>query len=74
MTGDLEKKLQQIKKGAKKEGVTFKGTIEEGTFSGKGIKGEYWIEGKILYFDLKQKPFLVPESYIVGRISAFLSD
>ena len=52
-----------------KQGVTFEGTVKKGTFSGEGISGDYWIEGDVLYLDLKSKPPLIPESYIITKIT-----
>lgn len=69
MIGDPKKLLKQIKKGAKKEGVTFKGTVKKGTFSGKRIRGEYWLEGENLYLDSKSKTLLIPESYMITKIT-----
>ena len=70
LTGDIEKKLIDIKMLAKEEGIMFVGDTKSGSFDGK-ISGNYVIEGDIIHININSKPLLAPWSMIEVKLREF---
>jgi hypothetical protein len=57
--------------GIKKYGVDFKGDTTSGSFSGKGVKGTYWIQGRGVTVTITGKPSLIPWGIVESQVRAF---
>ncbi|GHS94386.1 hypothetical protein AGMMS50276_06930 [Synergistales bacterium] len=69
---DISTALQSAKKTARSFGVTFEGDAESGRFSGMGVEGNYEV-GEEIAVTINKKPFLVTESFIKSKASAFFA-
>lgn len=58
---------------AEKNGVAFKGDVQSGSFSGKGIEGSYTINGDALVIDIASKPFVMPWALIETTVKKFFA-
>jgi len=71
--GDPDSKLMQLKKAARERGIDFRGTVDEGDFSGRGLKGYYRRESGDIIVTIIKTPFFISESAIVSQLKDFLS-
>ena len=73
MTAPIKALLLKGKEAAKQNGAMFTGDTTSGSFQGKGLAGEYRIEGENLFVTLSQKPFFIPWSVAEAKVREFLS-
>jgi hypothetical protein len=57
--------------GIKKYGVDFKGDTTSGSFSGKGVKGTYSIQGRGVTVTIIDKPSLIPWGVVESQVRGF---
>ncbi len=65
--------LSKAREVAIKEGVELNGDVHSGSFSGKGLEGEFRVQDKTVLLTLKKKPKLVPWSMVEKKVKAFFS-
>jgi len=66
-------KLDRLKRAAAQKGIDFRGTVDEGDFSGRGLNGYYRREGEYIIVTITKTPFFISETAIVSQIKDFLS-
>lgn len=72
--GDPYEKLQRLVNGAARMGVTFNGSTESGSFSGRGLSGYYQREGQVFVVTIETVPFLMSFDSVAARIQSFLNE
>jgi hypothetical protein len=70
-TEDPSALIARAEKTAIKYGVDFKGDTTSGSFSGKGVKGTYSIQDRIVTLTLIDKPFLIPWGLVEFQVRGF---
>ena len=63
--------VSEAKKVAKENNATFKGDTTSGSFSGKGVKGRYKIEGGTVKVTMTDKPSLASWSTVESKVKEF---
>ena len=63
----LVKEARQV---AKENDATFEGDTSSGSFSGKGVEGNYQIEGQTVV-TITDKPTLAPWSKVESKVKEF---
>ena len=63
--------VSEAKKVAKENDATFRGDTNTGSFSGKGVKGRYKIEGGTVKVTLTDKPKLASWSTVESKVKEF---
>ena len=63
--------VSEAKKVAKENGATFRGDTNSGSFSGKGVKGRYKIEGGTVQVTITDKPTLASWSKVESKVKEF---
>jgi len=63
--------VSEAKKVAKENGATFRGDTTSGSFSGKGVKGRYKIDGGTVKVTITDKPALAPWSTVESKVKEF---
>ena len=63
--------VSEAKKVAKENDATFRGDTNSGSFSGKGIKGSYKIEGGTVKITITDKPTLASWSTVESKVKEF---
>jgi hypothetical protein len=63
--------VTEAKKVAKENDATFKGDTTSGSFSGKGVKGRYKIEGGTVTVTMTDKPSLASWSTVESKVKEF---
>ena len=71
--GEPTKKLDQLKRAAAQKGIDFKGTVDQGNFSGMGLRGQYRRDGEFIIVTITKVPFLFSETFVIDQIKDFLS-
>jgi hypothetical protein len=64
----LVKEARQV---AKENNATFEGDTSSGSFSGKGVEGNYEIEGQTVEVTITDKPTLAPWSKVESKVKEF---
>ena len=64
----LVKEARQV---AKENDATFEGDTSSGSFSGKGVEGNYQIEGQNVEVTITDKPTLAPWSKVESKVKEF---
>ena len=64
----LVKEARQV---AKENNATFEGDTSSGGFSGKGVEGNYQIEGQTVEVTITDKPTLAPWSKVESKVKEF---
>jgi hypothetical protein len=64
----LVKEARQV---AKENDATFEGDTSSGSFSGKGVEGNYQIEGQTVEVTITDKPTLAPWSKVESKVKEF---
>ena len=72
LEGNIEEKLEDMRKAASSNGVFFSGGDVRGSFDGKGIAGVYTILDKTLTVTITKKPWIVGMGYIKKKIKKFI--
>lgn len=62
--GDINKSLENTKKFADRFGIMFEGDFDSGVFRGKGVTGEYEVDGNVILVRIEKKPKIMPCSFI----------
>lgn len=70
-SGEAASVFQHAKHAADEAGATLKGDENRGTFSGKGIEGNYEVSGQTVHVTVTQKPAIVSDSAIESRLREF---
>jgi hypothetical protein len=73
LTSPADAVIEKAKGAAAKNGVTFKGDAEKGSFSGMGIVGEYRILDTNLEVHIKQKPMIMTWGMIEKSLNQFFA-
>ncbi len=63
--------VSEAKKVAKENNATFNGDTSLGSFSGKGVKGRYKIEGGTVKVTITDKPTLASWSKVESKVKEF---
>ena len=63
--------VSEARRVAKENGATFKGDTTSGSFSGKGVKGIYKIEGGTVKVTITDKPTLASWSTVESKVKEF---
>ena len=63
--------VSEAKKVAQKNGATFRGDANSGSFSGRGVEGRYKIEGGIVKVTITDKPSLASWSTVESKVKEF---
>lgn len=71
LTSPAVKVIEKAKVAAAKNGVTFKGDADKGSFSGMGIVGEYRVVEANLEIHIKQKPMIMTWGMIEKSLNQF---
>ena len=64
----LVKEARQV---AKENDATFEGDTSSGSFSGKGVEGNYQIEDQTVEITITDKPTLAPWSKVESKVKEF---
>ena len=70
--GNISEKLAKIKQIAKEAGVNWRGTDTSGNVSGRGVVGDYIVQGNAVIVNLTKGPFGVPLRVIEGKVREFI--
>jgi hypothetical protein len=62
--GDIKESLENTKKFADRFGIMFEGDFDSGLFRGKGVTGEYEVNGNEILVRIEKKPGIMPCSFI----------
>jgi hypothetical protein len=65
--------VSEARRVAKENNATFKGDTTSGSFSGKGVKGRYKIEGNTVKVTITDKPALASWSTVESKVKEFFS-
>ena len=63
--------VSEAKKVAKENNATFRGDTTSGSFSGRGVKGRYKIEGGTVKVAITDKPTLASWSKVESKVKEF---
>ena len=63
--------VSNAKRVAEENGATFRGNTTSGSFSGKGVKGKYKIEGGTVKITITDKPALASWSTVESKVKEF---
>ena len=63
--------VSEARRVAKENNATFKGDTTSGSFSGKGVKGRYKIEGNTVKVTITDKPALASWSTVESKVKEF---
>ena len=70
-TEDPSALVARAEKSAIKYGADFKGDATSGSFSGKGVKGIYSIQDRVVTVTITDKPFLIPWALVEIQVRGF---
>jgi hypothetical protein len=70
-TEDPSALVARAEKSAIKYGVDFKGDATSGSFSGKGAKGTYSLQDRVVTVTITDKPFLIPWGLVETQVRGF---
>jgi hypothetical protein len=71
MTKNPNTLVSEAKKVAKENNATFRGDTTSGSFSGRGVKGRYKIEGGTVKVTITDKPTLASWSKVESKVKEF---
>ena len=63
--------VSEAKKVAKENDATLRGDTNSGSFSGKGVKGRYTLDGKTVQVTITEKPTLASWSTVESKVKEF---
>ena len=63
--------VARVQEGIKKYGADFKGNTTSGSFSGKGVKGTYSIQDRVVTVTITDKPFYIPWHVVESQVRGF---
>ena len=70
-TEDPSALIARAEKAAIKYGADFKGDATSGSFSGKGVKGTYSIQDRVVIVNITDKPFFIPWGVVASEVRGF---
>ena len=70
-TEDPSALVARAKKAAIKYGADFKEDATSGSFSGKGVRGIYSIQDRVVTVTIVDKPFLIPWGLVESQVRGF---
>ncbi len=62
--------VERARAAAEKEGATFQGDVEGGSFSALGVVGSYTISGDTVEVAISERPFFAPLSIVESKIKS----
>jgi hypothetical protein len=68
---DADTLVSEARQVAKENDATFEGGSSSGSFSGKGVEGNYEIEGQTVQVTITDKPTLAPWSKVEAKVKEF---
>src|SRR5918992_841311 len=68
---DPDTLVSEARQVAKENDATFEGDSSSGSFSGKGVEGNYEIEGQTVEVTITDKPTLAPWSKVESKVKEF---
>jgi hypothetical protein len=68
---DADTLVSEARQVAKENDATFEGDSSSGSFSGKGVEGNYEIEGQTVQVTITDKPTLAPWSKVEAKVKEF---
>lgn len=71
LTRPPEEMLRRAEKLAKEKNVVFSGDASLGTFRGRGVEGEYRVEGDTVQVTIVKKPLYVTRERIKRTVEEF---
>ena len=63
--------VSEARRVAKQNDATLRGDTNSGSFSGKGVKGRYTLEGKTVKVTITEKPSLASWSTVESKVRDF---
>ena len=63
--------VSEAKRVAKENDATLRGDTNSGSFSGKGVKGRYTLDGKTVQVTITEKPTLASWSTVESKVKEF---
>jgi hypothetical protein len=69
---NIEKALDAVRVGIEGTGGIFFGNESGGYFSGRGIRGNYILGEKVVFY-ISEKPFIIPNSFIEREIKNYFN-
>jgi hypothetical protein len=63
--------LENVRSSAEGMGAVFEGNDLQGTFSGRGIQGEYEVQGNTVTVTIRKKPAVAPWPIIESLVRDF---
>lgn len=73
LTSSAAAVIEKAKVAAAKNGVSFRGDADMGSFSGMGVVGEYRTIGATLEVQIKQKPMIMTWGMIEKSLNQFFA-
>jgi hypothetical protein len=70
-TEDPSALVARAEKAAIKYGADFEGAATSGSFSGKGVRGIYSIQDRVVTVTIVDKPFLIPWGLVESQVRGF---
>ena len=70
---DPDTLIKEARQVAKENDATFEGDTSSGSFSGKGVEGNYQIEGQTVEVTITDKPTLAPWSKVESKVKEFFA-
>ena len=71
ITEDPATLVERAKTVASENNVVFRGDTKSGSFSGRGVEGEYEIEDDTVTVTITDKPFFASWSQVESKVKAF---
>ena len=68
---DPDTLVSEARQVAQENDATFEGDTSSGSFSGKGVEGNYQIEGQTVEVTITDKPTLAPWSKVESKVKEF---
>ncbi len=73
VTEDPNTLVTRAEKVATENGAVFRGDTTSGSFSGRGVRGTYQIQGRTVTVTITDKPLFVPWGVVESMVRGFFS-
>ncbi len=73
VTEDPNTLVTRAEKVATENGAAFRGDTTSGSFSGRGVRGTYQIQGRTVTVTITDKPLFVPWGVVESMVRGFFS-
>jgi hypothetical protein len=70
---DISTILREVEQKIKDAGGRFDGNEQNGTFSGKGVRGKYSINGQKIRITITDKPWIASENLVKSKITDYFT-